>query len=272
MKIIVKSIKPLDNLIEFSLYDFILSYKDRWNNPISIDQMNEIMIVRDWTEDLYVLRVIYDKLNGNNWFIKWDIDNNDNFCNNWYGIKCNSLKQIVSINLFSNNLYGELPIEIGKLSSLQYLDLSSNYITGTIPITIQLLHICQYISFASNSLIGSIPNGFENMDELNHLNLAGNMLSGSIPDGLLIAAKEGNLKTIYLNGNRLNGFISDKFQDIPNLELLYLSDNDWFCIENDKNIDYSTWAKQTDYKSIIKCYQPPKQVLQSNIETPIDII
>ena len=144
-------------------------------------------------------------------------------------------------NLFSNNLYG-------KLSSLQNLDLSSNYITGTIPMTIQLLYIIKYISLSSNSLIGSIPNG------------------------LLLIAKYSNLKEIYLNGNRLTGYIPDKLSDITDLKFTCLSDNDWYCNNGDILVDYSEWAKNTDYSSINSCIERPKHVLQSDIDPPIDLI
>eukprot|EP01084_Bolivina_argentea_P188847 324958_1 len=137
--------------------------------------------------------------------------------------------------------------------------------------TIQLLHMIEYISFASNTLIGSIPNGIENMNNLKTLNLAGNMLSGSIPNGLLLSAKQSNLKNIYLNANRLSGFIPLKFKDMTRLNTLYLSDNDWYCVEY-TNVDYSKWAKHTDFTSINTCIQPPKHVLQSDIKPPLDLI
>ena len=54
--LIVKLIYPKVNLLEFSLYDLIVQYNDRWNNPHAFRRVNHLMVVRDWTEDLVVLR------------------------------------------------------------------------------------------------------------------------------------------------------------------------------------------------------------------------
>ena len=53
---IVESIYPAVDLLDFSLYDLIVQYNDRWGNPHNFRRVNHLMVVRDWTEDLVVLR------------------------------------------------------------------------------------------------------------------------------------------------------------------------------------------------------------------------
>ena len=38
------------------------------------------------------------------------------------------------LDLYSNQLTGTIPVELGNLSNLQYLQLYSNQLTGTIPV------------------------------------------------------------------------------------------------------------------------------------------
>jgi len=257
---IVASIDPEVDLKEFTLYDIILQYSDRWDNPHGHRRVNHLMVVRDWTDDLAVLRTLYDSLHGDQWTIGWNLDRDDDFCSGrWYGVRCNELNHIVELNLCSNNLRGTLPAAIGKLSTLKHLDLSANYITGGIPTTIQLLLVIESISLAANSLFGPLPIGLENMMDLHTLNLAGNMLSGTFPEGLLVAAKSANLKNLWLNSNRFRGFIPDQLADVKGMDTLFLADNDWWCPLHDVPTDYKHWARHTDYTSIQKCFAPPNE-------------
>ena len=54
MNHIIQYVSPDDNLVEFALYDFKISYRDKWNNPIKESSQNQILIVRDWQEDMHV--------------------------------------------------------------------------------------------------------------------------------------------------------------------------------------------------------------------------
>ena len=64
------------------------------------------------------------------------------------------------------------------------------------------------------------------------------MISGKITDGLLLLCTDHKLRDLYLNGNRLTGFIPIYLSDVGSgeggtpMRQLYLADNDWWCDEN----------------------------------------
>ncbi|KAK2357500.1 receptor kinase protein Xa21 [Trifolium repens] len=92
-----------------------------------------------------------------------------------------SLKDI--LNLFSNALIGNLPMEISKLRADVQLDLSGNQISSNIPETIGSLTTLQTLSLARNKLNGTIPTSLGEMVSLSFLDLSNNLLTGEIPDG-----------------------------------------------------------------------------------------
>jgi hypothetical protein len=80
----------------------------------------------------FVLKVFYESMDGKYW------KHNDNWLSplplsSWYGIKVDPNRTIISIDLRSNHLTGNLPECLSFLSSLQYLDLYNNDIVGSIP-------------------------------------------------------------------------------------------------------------------------------------------
>lgn len=106
----------------------------------------------------------------------------------WEGISCENnihLASIISVNLTSNELKGEISIGFRKLKKLRYLDLSKN------------------------NLVGTIPNFLADLSELRVLNLSYNNLNGNIPkqlqdksdDGILNMSLEGN-PDLCLDPNR----------------------------------------------------------------------
>ena len=72
----------------------------------------------------------------------------------WYGVVTDSDGQVIGLNLSHNGLRGEIPAELGKLTTLEWLWLRGN------------------------KLIGEIPSELKSLVNLKQLNLAGNQLSG----------------------------------------------------------------------------------------------
>lgn len=85
------------------------------------------------------------------------------------------------IDLSGNNLRGEIPDEITRLSYLGTLNLSRNQLTGIIPENIGDLKLLETLDLSCNKLSGPIPPSMPSMTSLNYLNLSYNNLSGQIP-------------------------------------------------------------------------------------------
>ena len=95
-----------------------------------------------------------------------------------------SLANLVSLNLFHNDLGGGIPAELASLSNLQSLDLSYNGLTGEIPPELGSLANLVSLNLSHNQLSGGIPAELRSLTNLHHLGLAHNQLSGCIPEEL----------------------------------------------------------------------------------------
>nr|XP_015881856.2 receptor-like protein EIX2 [Ziziphus jujuba var. spinosa] len=91
------------------------------------------------------------------------------------------LSLLVGIDLSGNNLSGDLPREITKLSGLVFLNLSRNHISGHIPESISKLEQLSSLDLSSNKFSGAIPQTLASLSFLGFLNLSNNNFSGRIP-------------------------------------------------------------------------------------------
>ncbi|XP_059659597.1 receptor-like protein EIX1 [Cornus florida] len=92
-----------------------------------------------------------------------------------------TLSLVTSIDLSENNLNGDFPVDITKLSGLVALNLSSNQISGRIPENISSLRQLSSLDLSSNKLSGAIPPSMPSLTFLGYLNLSDNNFSGAIP-------------------------------------------------------------------------------------------
>lgn len=101
----------------------------------------------------------------------------------WDSLTCSyavaSAPRIISVNLSSSGLSGDISSSFANLKAVQYLDLSKN------------------------KLMGSIPESLSSLPSLAVLDLSGNQLNGSIPSGLLKRVQDGSLTLRYGNNPNL---------------------------------------------------------------------
>jgi len=168
------------------------------------------------------LIALYNATDGDHW------TNNENWLSDkpvgdWKGVLTNSNGFVRDINLSFANMSGELPDEIGNLSSLEFLTIYSNpNLTGEIPAAIGNLTNLVNLNLSNNSLSGEIPSQIGNLIHLNYLNLHGNSLSGEIPANI---GNLSNLIELQLSYNNLSGEIPTFIGDMTNLNLLTLHGN-----------------------------------------------
>jgi len=113
-----------------------------------------------------------------------------------------------------NNIFGEIPMELGNLVNLITLALEKNSLTGIIPSTFGKLQKMQLLSLGENKLFGEIPPSIGNLSQLYYLELSSNMFVGNIPSTI------GNcqqLQFLHLSNNSITGTIPSQLFGIPTL-------------------------------------------------------
>jgi hypothetical protein len=121
-----------------------------------------------------------------------------------------------------NQLSGEIPPQLGDLSSLKKLRLSVNPLTGSIPPAFGALSNLEFLYLEENQLGGNIPRELGELGRLRTLSLGPNQLTGSIPPEL---GNLSNLRYLLLSGNRLSGSVPAEIGSLGGLEILTLSSN-----------------------------------------------
>ncbi|XP_017647770.1 receptor-like protein 53 [Gossypium arboreum] len=130
--------------------------------------------------------------------------------------------QLTHLDLWGNQLSGQIPRSLGNLLQLTYLDLSYNQLSGQIPRSLGNLLQLTLLDLWGNQLSGQIPRSLGNLLQLAHLDLCGNQLSGQIPRSL------GNLLQLThldLSQNQLSGQIPRSLGNLLQLTHLDLSQN-----------------------------------------------
>ena len=164
---------------------------------------------------------LYNATDGDNW-----IDNANWLSrrpiSEWDGVITDDNGRVIELLLFDNQLSGQMPPELGNLSSLEYINLYGNRLSGEIPAELGRLTDLEQLWLEGNQLSGEIPGELGNLSSLEYMTLSGNRLSGEIPGQL---GSLTNLKRLQLQGNRLSGEIPGQLGRLMNLEGLHLEEN-----------------------------------------------
>ncbi|MBP8259186.1 MAG: fibronectin type III domain-containing protein [Verrucomicrobia bacterium] len=126
--------------------------------------------------------------------------------------------------LFSNNLTGSLPPEIGYFPQLEVLELDGNPgLTGPLPSTLGNLGSLEHLSVSWNDgLTGSLPSSLGQLGNLIRLYASSTSLSGPIPPEL---GDLPQLDQLSLGYSQFSGAIPPEIGNIPTLRDLSLSGN-----------------------------------------------
>jgi hypothetical protein len=111
---------------------------------------------------------------------------------------------LLGSDMYSNNMQGSIPEELGDLEQLTSLVLYHNRLNGTVPQALGGLKQLTYLVLDANQLEGTIPARLGNLKQLTGLSLYHNRLEGSIPAEL---AGLSRLVGLSLHDNRLTGVI-----------------------------------------------------------------
>ena len=130
--------------------------------------------------DRAALVALYDATGGDNW------TNNDGWktdapLSEWHRVIVNDAGRVIAIQLRRNNLTGEIPSELGRLTNLRTLSIIQDNLTGEIPRELGSLTNLEALDLSTNNLTGEIPRELGSLTNLTWLSLSTNNLTGEIP-------------------------------------------------------------------------------------------
>ena len=191
-----------------------------------------------------VLVTLYHATDGPNW------NNNTNWLSDaplgeWYGVTTDAgrvtelilsqnqlsgevppelgrLTDLGWLSLWGNQLQGEIPPEIGNLDNVHTLSLWANQFRGSVPAELGDMASLEWVALGINQLTGAIPPELGNLTTLTHMDFTLNQLSGEIP------AELGNLTNLVWMGfwgNQLSGVLPPELGSLTNLTRLDLDHN-----------------------------------------------
>nr|TKS12968.1 putative LRR receptor-like serine/threonine-protein kinase RFK1 isoform X1 [Populus alba] len=129
--------------------------------------------------------------------------------------------QLTSITLLVNRLLGEIPKELGNITTLTYLSLEANQISGIIPPDLGKLINLQTLMLSSNRFTGNLPVSFSGLINLTDFRINDNNFSGTIP---IFIQNWKKLERLEMHATGLEGPIPLNIYLLNNLVELRISD------------------------------------------------
>ncbi|KAK7306677.1 hypothetical protein VNO77_44629 [Canavalia gladiata] len=140
----------------------------------------------------------------------------------WIGVQCSHAYNVISLNLTSNGISGQLGPEIGQLHYLKSLVLLSNSFSGKIPSQLGNCSQLEHLDLSKNSFSGEIPNELGMLSELRDLDMSFNRLTGEIPVSIW---RVQSLQHVIVHNNSLFGELPLEMTELKHLRNISLFDN-----------------------------------------------
>ena len=168
-----------------------------------------------------VLIKLYESTGGAGWTNRDGWLGDGTTCS-WHGVGCSGTGEVSSIWLDSNSLTGEVPTQVGMLTTLDWLIFHTNSISGGVPTQLGLLTALKRLNLRTNSFFGEVPTQLGRLTNLIELTLERNSISGVLPTqlGLLSA-----LKSISVRSNSLSGVLPTELGLFPLIKEMLLDEN-----------------------------------------------
>ncbi|GFP79750.1 receptor-like protein kinase hsl1 [Phtheirospermum japonicum] len=129
---------------------------------------------------------------------------------------------LYELKLFQNQLSGKLPVSLGKSSPLRWIDVSYNNFSGQLPENLCFNGALEELLMIENSFSGGVPARLGECRSLQRVRLGHNKISGEVPAGLWGLP---HVSLIELIGNSFSGGIAKTIAGASNLSQLILSEN-----------------------------------------------
>ncbi|KAG0605494.1 hypothetical protein M758_9G063600 [Ceratodon purpureus] len=153
----------------------------------------------------------------------------------WAGIDCDTMGNVITLNLTHVGLNGPVPNALGGLTSLIILDLGNNkmctvcgpwnHVSGDLAPLANLVNL-ETLRLDNTLIKGEIPVQLSTLSNLQYLYLGNNSFTGTIPGGVLGSLT--NLKELAIWGNALTGLIPAELGNLANLTYLNLNKNNLY--------------------------------------------
>ncbi|KAL6134901.1 hypothetical protein ACLB2K_067129 [Fragaria x ananassa] len=114
------------------------------------------------------------------------------------------LTNLQDLQLFQNNLTGEIPVSIWKIQTLQYVHLYMNNLTGELPLEMTELKQLKNITLYNNQFYGVVPQALGINSSLVRVDFMYNKFTGSIPPNLCFGKQ---LSVLNMGFNQFQGTI-----------------------------------------------------------------
>ncbi|KAI9200988.1 hypothetical protein LWI28_016161 [Acer negundo] len=131
-------------------------------------------------------------------------------------------QKLVNLSLYTNKLTGPLPQELGSWAEFDFIDVSENLLTGPIPPSMCKRGTMRGLLMLQNKFTGEIPASYANCVTLERFRVSNNSLTGIVPAGIWGLP---GVKIIDIAMNQFEGPITQDIKNAKALGLLFAGYN-----------------------------------------------